>query len=275
MHAEKAGIPRRLSGLLTLWDRSLWEGKVKISRFSQKQLKELLKRQKEREHWKWECVRRNEDYKKDFEKYGGKQLNRRLSDKIFEKWERFVHLPDPEIEDPDIGYGAPDAKVAFGDVFDMLSGSRIHLWKPGSVLKKIDGTVEEIREWTVYNSDIETQEELTPDNLPEYITITIRCEPGSQIGELEAILLKVFGKMYKKLLAAQKMILKASPRARFVEFKNYMDVYDFKKRNPCMTWAEIGAAKIGKKKDGSEKQNARDYYKKAENLIEKEGWKML
>lgn len=250
---------------------------MKISRFSQKQLAELFERQKEREYWKWQCVRRNEDYKKDFEKYGRKQrrIKSCLANRMFEKWECFVDLPDPKIENPDVGYGAPRAKAAFGDVFDLLQNPSIHLWKPGTVLKKMDGSVEKIRAWTVYDSRTTIQEELTSDNLPCYITITVRCEPGFQKGELEAILLKSFGKTYKTLLSAQKKVLSGSPRARFSEFKNYMDVYDLKKRNPHMTWAEIGTAILGEQNEGSEGQSARDYWKKAKTLIEKGGWKMF
>jgi hypothetical protein len=262
---------------------------VKISRFSKKQLKELLERQKKREYWKWECVRRNKDYKKDFEKYGRKQLNRGLADRMLGKWECFADLPDPKVESPEgVGVSQPVATSRIGDIFDLLPSSKermIHLWKPGTLLKKFDGTTQKNQGWTVLNSVTGDQEALTQDNCPCSITITVLCEPGFQKGELEAILLKEFGQVYKKLLAAQKKVLRRSPRPRFSEFENYIKVYELRKGNPAMPWAEIAQAwkdwvraRAGKKKmlvSESEKQNARDYWGMAVYLIEKEGWKML
>lgn len=258
---------------------------------SQKRFKKAIERQAERQKWVWECVRRNKEFIEDFNKYGGKELDGDLGDAMLEKWSTdYLSNPQEPFQAVNPNYPAayvPFCRTTLGDIFDLWSKYRnIRLFPAGTVLRKKGRVIKRFRKWTVLNSGVGTYEPLSQDNCPTSITITMACEPYSQKGELEVLLLKEFERAYRWVLAAQKEVF-GRMRPRFNELKDYLTVYDLKKENRSWNdiavqvipeWAYKNPNKRGRKKMVASQEaieRVRRYYRRADDLINRGGWKKM
>jgi hypothetical protein len=259
----------------------------------------------ERQYWKWEWLRRNKEYRKDFEKFGEglqnawKQYNevaRKVIDETGEPpdW----HLPDPpydiiclemgtkwgmrELPDP---YNSPQEapRIAaympslLGVFYDDLSS----LSEMGSVLEEPNPrfkSKENFAGWTIWHTDDKSEfpktSPLTSENCPHYLMIVARVDPWIQKTRLIEAINQCAKKNLDKLLKAQRSVFdKKSLRPRFDEFETYKNVYDL--RDKGKSWRKIAKETLPNEEEPDvAMRRVRYHYDQAKWWIN-EGWRVL
>jgi len=237
-------------------------------------------------------------------------LNEEKKQVMLEKWGVDLYLPDPKHPIPDDEestlYPTPDLPIVEYGVFSGSSGKdQIYIWPPGTTIMDRKGRerpvnwgipgplpkeVRRIKNWEIWNGKTGKYEELTRKDCPKSISISIEIRPWFSKMAIEGQLLEVFETAYQKVRDAQKAVLgKKQRRPGDDEFQKCMKVYDLKEESPKMSWADIaeevivGCTYENPNKRGKKKvlvyqwaiDKVRDYYKVADNLINKEGWRQL
>jgi hypothetical protein len=250
-----------------------------------------MAKQTDKGYWRWEFLRRNEDYRKDFQRFGN---TRQAPKNMLFKWGFLFHLKDPAL---------PLGENSLLNPITNLSQQSFHitvdrktscfLFPPGTELKRKNGRKYKTTFWNVYRKDENVIEKLTTQNCPRFLTVTIGIDPhhspfqrASQVKTA-----KLFFESYlNEILKAQKAVFKerSIERPRLDLFQDYIRVYDLKKNIPTMTWTEI-AKKIFPHQvcisesphrhflkevvAPSARDTVRKYWKQANMMINKERWR--
>jgi hypothetical protein len=138
-------------------------------------------------------------------------------------------------------------------------------------------------------------EKLNEDNCPYSFTLNIRVDPALQKENVKNKVLDVFNELWDIIAEAQKSLQKGTflkPfKPRWDVYDKYVQVYDLKKANPNMEWSEIAKIVIPEEveKHGAPHRKTRKtelpskttidkirhYWREANKMINKEGWKKI
>ena len=246
-------------------------------------------------------MRRNKDYIEDYRRYGkyvekcgGKVVeDEKIRNMIKEKWNLYLGvLPNPDISEERAPRYCPEPQSPQSNVgyfSDPFGESPILVFSPGERTYFYHGG-KELEHWAVYDYTKQIWGSLTNENCPRSISLTISIEPNYKRRDLQVTLMTEFEKAYQRVSKAQKTVFpKRSVRPRFGEFDKYIRVYDFKKANPKISWSDIAEKvfpqetysnpnKRGKKKtlvSQTAIDKVRHYYREADKMINKGGWRRL
>jgi hypothetical protein len=229
-----------------------------------------------RKLWKWEWLRRNEEYQKDFKKHW-KFLQKGLKEhkdkvmkaiknnydcvslpppydsihgRMYTKWQLLTGLRDPDdpsTENLGIKVYSPDVSVAFTDrLYPEL--------------------------------DFEGEESLTSKHRPNCLVIFVRVTPWAQKTKLIKAINQTATKNLGRLLKAQKSVYeKLSLRPRFNEFEKYKKVYDLRhpKKGKGKSWEKIALETLSNEVDIDNAMRKVRYYHDQANWWVKVGWQIL
>lgn len=250
-----------------------------------------MKKRTDEEYWAWEFLKRNEDYRKDFEKFGN---SREIPQNILFKWGFVSHLKDPTLPLGKNSLCNPITDLPHRSFRVMIDGeTSCTLWPPGTERKGKNGRKYKTKSWNVYRKDENVFEKLTTQNCPRFLTATISidpfCSPFQRASQAKRTT-KFFEFYLNEILKAQKAVFKerAIERPRLDLFQKYIRVYDLKTNNPKMTWTEIAKEifpeRVRKSEsphrhllkeavDPSARDTVRKYWKQANMMINKGEWK--
>jgi hypothetical protein len=259
----------------------------------------------ERQRWKWEWLRRNKEYREDYNKYGKdlqkawKQYNDIAREMIEEGEPPDWYLPDPpydkislemgtkwgmrELPDP---YNPPQEtpRIALNmtSVFARVSNDLFSLSEMGSILEKPkphDRSRADLDSgWTIWRADDKSEFPetlpLTSENCPHYLMIVARVDPWIQKTRLTKAINQCANENLDKLLKAQRSFFqKKSLRPRFVEFETHKNVYDLREKGK--SWRQITKEILPDEKDPEvAMRRVRYYYDQAKWWING-GWRVL
>jgi Proteobacterial transcriptional regulator-like domain len=312
---DKAGYPTPAFGPLTMW--------VPVGVKMRK--KGFIVNNMTRQYWAWQWIRRNEDYRRDFRKFGS---SHRVPQEVWHKW-NMHKLIDPSDPDPGRDYliSPPYRVIAqspntFERPYSFIApgtkykGKRGHTWKTPEGYWAVLPIYETAKSWKIEDRMKEFQEfyekypeedalsnrdkdlgirKLTRKNFPRAISVVVRF-PHHDLPFHKTDLINEVTQLFRdeleEFLKARKAIFKPKTalRPRHDLFFDYMRVYDRKKKNPNMSWSDIAKEifpdKIEKHVSphrkivreivsSSTKDVVRKYWKQADRLINREGWKYL
>ncbi len=234
----------------------------------------------EKQRWKWEWLRRNKEYRKDFDRYK-KALQKPRSTIKLEmgmKW-GMTELPnpyDPPQETPRLALEIPSLSVRFSDDLLSLLGIQYSLHLDDIPIPKPD----EITGWKIWpiHGKLEFPETLpvplTSENCPHYLMIAARVDPWIQKTRLMKAINQCAKENLDKLLKAQRSVSpQKSLRPRFYEFPTYANVYDLREKGK--SWRAIAKEILPDVKKADVAMRRVRYYHEQANWWIDEGWRVL
>jgi len=138
-------------------------------------------------------------------------------------------------------------------------------------------------------------EKLNEDNCPRSFTLNIRVDPALQKENVRNKVLYVFNELWDIIAEVQKSLQKGiflKPfKPRWDVYDKYIQVYDLKKANPNMEWSEIAKIVIPQEVENHRApfrktrktelppkttvDKVRHYWREANKMIDKGGWKKI
>lgn len=259
--------------------------------------RERIKESNLRAKCAWECIRRNKQYRADFKKYGNKdttQINDTDEDVsvwavIVGKWGIDGKLPNPDNPQPPNNLFLADPFITTSYPHPC---KKILLVPPGTTLINRE-TKEKIKnkQWLLYDYKHKSHTEITLINCPRVFRLTVDVNPMFKKSDVRRSLLKEFDKAYDTLIRVRETLERRKPkhnRPRYNEINTYLRVYDLKLN---MSWPDIAmtifpeqttkntayARRIKKTERPfpSAIENVKYYWKQANDLINKGGWRRL
>ena len=251
---------------------------------------------KTRKKYKWEFLRRNKDYIRDYLKHRDEE---RAPVDIILKWDSAVDcstfprkLVDPKKSNPNFELGGdleliqvwdPPINTSFLQR-EYTKNNLVSLFPPGTEIRG-----EKIRHWKIYDQKTKTLDVLNQDNYPDYLRMDIRILPFYQSTKFIKIFMKEFKKQLDLLLKAQRSVTdyKKANRPRLNLYDKYLEVYDLHEEKGW-TFEKIAKKVFPREfkipttlKEKSRDQNpesavkkAQYYHREAQTMIN-EGWKWI
>lgn len=149
--------------------------------------------------------------------------------------------------------------------------------------------------WTV-DSSYRGSEKLNEENCPRSFTLNVRVDPTLQVEDARKQVADTFNELWDVISNAQRSLQKGKSlkplRPQWDVYGKYLQVYDLRMQYPEMEWSEIAKRIFPDEVEKDRKpvhrkirktelpfktaiDKVRHYWREADRMINKEGWKQI